>query len=71
MHKHKKESLGRKSWCLRDPLQLWSYVHRLELIWEHPDQRYVTLFSIYMIYVVSILFFNTYLSIAIDLKGLR
>ena len=67
--KHKEESLGGKSWCLRDPLWLWSYLHLLELIHEHSDQRYVALFSRSMFSMVSLLFLNVCLSIAIDLES--
>ena len=56
--RHKEESLGRRSWCLWDPLWLWCYLHRLELIREHPNQRYMTLFSRSMFSMVSILFLN-------------
>ena len=39
-------------------------------MWEHSDQRYVTLFSRSMIFVVSLLFLNIFLSAVIDLEGL-
>ena len=71
MSKHKEESSGRRSWCLRDPLRIQSYLHRLELIWEHPYQRYVTLFFISMVSMVFLLFINTCSSIVIDLESLR
>ena len=37
---------------------------------KHPDQRYVALFYRFMFSMVSLLFFNTYLSTAIDLESL-
>ena len=58
MPKHKKNPLSGRSWCLRDLLRLWSYLHWLESIWKHLDQRYVALFSRFMIYVVSISIFG-------------
>ena len=67
--RHKVESSNRRSWCLWDLLWLWSYLHRLESIWEHSDQRYVTLFSKSMFFMVFLLFFNTCLSVAIDLES--
>ena len=54
--RHKKESSGRSSWCLRDPSWLWSYLHWLELIQEHPDQRYVSLFFKSMFSMLSYCF---------------
>ena len=69
--RHKVESSNRRSWCLWDLLWLWSYLHRLESIWEHSDQRYVTLFSKSMFFMVFLLFFNTCLSVAIDLESPR
>ena len=69
--RHKEESSGGRSWCERDPLWLWSYLHRLELIREHLDQRYVSLFSRSMFSMVSILFLNIFLSTVIDLESLR
>ena len=45
MLKHREESLYERSWCLQDPFGLWSNLHQFESIWEHLDQRYVTLFS--------------------------
>ena len=70
VRKHKEESLGERSWCLQDPLWLWSYLHRLELIQEHSDKMYVVLFSRSMFSMESILFFNICLSAAIDLESL-
>ena len=74
MLKHKEESPNGRSWCLQDPLQLRSYLHRLKLIWEHLDRRYVDLFPIYiyiyMFSMISLLFCNTCLSVAIDLESL-
>ena len=64
-----KESDG-KLWSLRNPLRLLSFLHQLELIQEHLDQRHVALFSRSMFFMVSILFFNTYLAIVIDLESL-
>ena len=55
---------------LRDLLQLWSYLHRLESIREHSDQRYVALFSRSMFSLVFLLFLNTCLFVAIDLESL-
>ena len=55
---------------LRDLLQLWNYLHRLESIREHSDQRHVALFSRSMFFMVFLLFLNTCLSVAIDLKSL-
>ena len=37
---------------------------------EHPNQRYVHLFSISMFSMVSVLFLNTCLSVVIDLESL-
>ena len=42
----------------------------IKSMWEHSDQRYVTLFSRSMIFVVSLLFLNIFLSAVIDLEGL-
>ena len=47
-----------------------NHLHRLQLILEHSDQRYVTLFSRSMFYMVFLLFFNTCLSTVIDLESL-
>ena len=70
MLKHKEESPNGRSWCLQDPLQLRSYLHRLKLIREHLDRRYVDLFPIYMFSMISLLFCNACLSVAIDLESL-
>ena len=51
MPKHKEESSGGRL----DPLQLLSYLHRLESIQEHSDQIYVALLYESMISMVSIL----------------
>ena len=51
-------SSSRRLWYLWDPLRLWSYLHWLESIREHLDQRYVALLSKSMIFVVSILVFD-------------
>ena len=69
MHKHKEDSSKGGSWCLRDPLRLWSYLHQLELIREYLDQRYIALFSISIFSTVSLLFFSNFLSVAIDLES--
>ena len=37
---------------------------------KHSDQRYVALFYRFMFSMVSLLFFNTYLSTVIDLESL-
>ena len=65
--RHKEKSSDGRSWCLRDLLRLWGYLHRLESIQEHFDQMYVVLFSISMFSLVFLLFLNTYLFVAIVL----
>ena len=69
--RHNEKSSGRRSWCFRDPLRLQSCLHRLESIRKPLDQRYVTLFSRSIFSMVSLLFFNTYLSATIDLESLK
>ena len=39
--------------------------------WEHLNQMYVASFSISIIYVILILFLNTWFSIAINLESLE
>ena len=68
--RHKEESSSGRSWCLRDLLRLWSYLRQLESIQEHPYQRFVDFFSRSMFSMVFLLFFNTCLSVAIDLESL-
>ena len=55
--RHKEESLGGRSWCLWDPLQLWSYLHWLN--WSGNIQiKSMRHYYLNLSSMISILFFE-------------